>query len=112
MSRTVRLAAENDLPAMHAILAICGEDMHRNKGLSHWYPFRPFDYFKKEVAEARVYAIYENDFLVGTFYLTENPRAWYKREAWVNPDAKAVYLGGFGILPFMQGRGMGDERSR
>jgi GNAT superfamily N-acetyltransferase len=107
MNRHIAIAAENDLPALHAILTLCGEYMHRKQGMSHWYPFRSFEIFKPEVAEAEVYAIYEDDLLTGTFYLTPKARAWYSTVNWANPEAKALYFGGFGILPFSQGRGLG-----
>lgn len=105
--RHIQRAGENDLPAMHAILTICGEHMHRNQGMDHWYPFRGFDLFKSEVTEADVYGVYESGLLVGTFYLTPIPRSWYVADIWKNPLAKALYFGGFGILPFMQGQGIG-----
>lgn len=100
------IADAKDYHALHGLLQICGEHMHRTKGLSHWYPFRNFAYFEQEVAPAKVYAVYLDDFLAGTFYLSPLMRPYYEQVGWQATD-KALYLGGVGVLPFTQGRGVG-----
>ncbi|MGB7338912.1 MAG: hypothetical protein WBC91_08480 [Phototrophicaceae bacterium] len=107
MSLSLTLAAENDLSAMHGILSICGEHMFRKYKMSHWYPFRDFAAYQKEVEQADVYAVYDEGFLVGTFYVTPHMRPWYADVTWHNADHRALYLGGLGILPITQGWGTG-----
>lgn len=107
MSVSLTLANENDLSAMHGILSLCGEHMYRTQGMSHWYPFRPFEAFQAEVHSADVYAIYDDAVLVGTFYVTDRMRAWYAPVQWHDNTHHALYLGGFGVLPSAQGRGIG-----
>jgi GNAT superfamily N-acetyltransferase len=110
MSRTIRLANEDELPAMHAILTLCGEAMHRIQGLSHWYPYGSFEEFRQRVGIGKVYGLYEDEFLVGTFCLSVSipPYYFYPQIAWGNPEAKALYFSKFGILPVLQKRGLGS----
>lgn len=107
MSQSIRLVSEDELPVMHAILTICGEAMHRTQGMSHWHPYGNFERFMSQVADGRVYGVYEDDFLIGTFYLSETMPHYYASIVWEKPEAKALYGSHFGILPIVQKRGMG-----
>ncbi|MEO1290024.1 MAG: GNAT family N-acetyltransferase [Chloroflexota bacterium] len=107
MPLTLSPIVPDDLSTMHAILSICGEHMHRTQGMSHWYPFRPFEMYQRETQTADVYAIYDDAMLVGTFYVTATMRSWYESVQWHDNNHRALYLGGFGILPLAQGRGIG-----
>lgn len=98
---------DKDLSSMHAILSICGEHMFRTQNMSHWYPFRDFEKYQAETTSADVYAIYDDAMLVGTFYVTPKMRPWYADVNWQNSEHKALYFGGFGVLPLAQGRGIG-----
>ncbi|MGJ3239406.1 MAG: GNAT family N-acetyltransferase [Anaerolineae bacterium] len=100
-------AHQDDLSAMHAILTLCGEHMYRTQGMHHWYPFRDLEQYIVETRTADIYAIYDDQALVGTFYVTATMRSWYASVKWANPDHRALYLGGFGVLPLAQGRGIG-----
>ena len=104
--RIVRANA-NDISALHGILTICGEHYHRVHGLDHWYPFRDMKTFMKDVDTDYIYGIYDGDFLIGTFNLNPRARPYYPADIWMNADAKAWYLGGFAILPYKQGGGIG-----
>lgn len=101
------LVPESDLTSMHAILVLCAEHMHRAFGRSHWYPYRDFPAWISRVDAARVYGLYQGDYLIGTFNLTDTPRPYQNSVPWADPAAKAVYFGGFGILPSFQGIGAG-----
>jgi GNAT superfamily N-acetyltransferase len=107
MSLRLQKVGTQDMPVMYALLVLCGEHMHRTLGLSHWYPFRPYEVFQQHVDENRLYAIYSDQHLAGTFTLTEMPRPYYQIEMWAQPDAKALYFGLFGVLPAFQGEGVG-----
>jgi GNAT superfamily N-acetyltransferase len=108
MSQSIRLATEDDLPVMHAVLTICGEDMHRNQGMSHWHPYGSFERYKAQIVAGSVYGVYEDEFLIGTFYLSETMPHYYASIDWGDPEAKALYGSKFGILPVVQKRGMGQ----
>lgn len=105
------ITAPADIYAAHSLLVLCGEHMHRTQALDHWYPYRALDIFTAELerAQATVYTITDDktQSLVGTFYLSAIMRAWYSTVQWHNNTHKACYLGGFGILPIMQGQGLG-----
>ncbi|HEX2622234.1 MAG TPA: GNAT family N-acetyltransferase [Phototrophicaceae bacterium] len=107
MTFHLKLAVPDNHPALHAILVICGEHMHRTQGLSHWHPYRTFDDFMRLVDPQHFYAIYDDTYLIGTFHLTTSPRPYYDITKWANPAARAIYFGGFGILPHFQGKGAG-----
>jgi GNAT superfamily N-acetyltransferase len=104
---TIRLAEVVDLNAMHAILTLCGEYMHRAQAMHHWHPYSSFERWSARVDPARVYAVYDGDFLIGTFNLNDKPRDYQSRVAWANPAHRAVYFGGFGLLPMYWGGGLG-----
>jgi|GEM_PF-1126209 len=105
----IRLADAVDLNAMHAILTLCGEHMHRAQTMHHWHPYSPFDRWLSRVDPQRVYAIYDGDFLIGTFNLNDTPREYQTRVGWANLDHRAVYFGGFGLLPGYWGGGLGKQ---
>ncbi|MEL7435318.1 MAG: GNAT family N-acetyltransferase [Chloroflexota bacterium] len=112
MSYTLNIiTAPADIYAAHSLLVLCGEHMHRTQSLDHWYPYRGLDIFTAELehAQATVYTIIDDSTqaLIGTFYLSAVMRTWYASVQWQDASHKAVYLGGFGILPIMQGRGVG-----
>jgi GNAT superfamily N-acetyltransferase len=107
VSLSLERAADDDLPALHAILVLCGEHMARTQSLSHWYPFLSLDQFSQGIDSAHLYAVYEDQFLVGTFHLKTKPRPYYPAEYWADPDAKAFYFSALGVLPSFQGRGIG-----
>ncbi len=106
MQYTKRIAAVEDIGAVLGILSICGEHMHR-QGMDHWYPYRSREDFECLTVDAQIYILYADDFLIGTFYVTETSRSYYTRDMWREPDARAYYLGGVGILPMLQGQGAG-----
>lgn len=107
MTYQLQRVSEGDLPVMYSLLVLCGEHMHRTLGLTHWYPFRPYEVFLQQIDPDGVYAIYTDDLLAGTFALNSQPRAYYQAQMWAEPDAKALYFGMFGVLPVFQGQGIG-----
>lgn len=106
-SLRLALVPESDLTSMHAILVLCAEHMHRAFGRSHWYPYREFPAWISRVDPARVYGIYKDNYLIGTFNLTDTRRPYQREVVWADADARAVYFGGFGVLPPFQGIGAG-----
>lgn len=105
----IRLADSVDLNAMHAILTLCGEYMHRAQDMHHWHPYSPFERWVSRVDPKRVYAVYDGAYLIGTFNLNDTPREYQSRVDWVNPAHKSVYFGGFGLLPMYWGGGLGKH---
>lgn len=105
----IRLADPVDLNAMHAILTLCGEHMHRAQDMHHWHPYSSFERWSSRVDPNRVYAIYDGAYLIGTFNLNESPRDYQRQVAWANPAHRAIYFGGFGLLPTYWGGGLGKR---
>ena len=65
MALRLQKVGAQDMPVMYALLVLCGEHMHRTLGLSHWYPFRPYEIFQQQVDVNRLYAIYSDEYLGG-----------------------------------------------
>lgn len=107
MTLSYHLAEARDYHSLHGILQVCGEHMYRVQGLEAWYPYRGFDKYEAETQGAFVYKVLDDDLLVGTFYLQPTPRPYYTLNRWQNPEHTALYLGGVGVLPLMQGHGVG-----
>jgi GNAT superfamily N-acetyltransferase len=112
MTYQLQRVSQGDLPVMYALLVLCGEHMHRTLGLSHWYPFRPYDIFLQQIDVNEVYAIYSDEVLAGTFALNPQPRPYYQAHMWAQPEAKALYFGMFGVLPTFQKQGIGRWASQ
>lgn len=104
---TVRPALETDLAALVAILALAGEHMHRVQGLSHWYPFPAAERYAERAEGRQTYAVDSDDLLVATFDLSTKPERYHQMDQWPDGDVRAVYFGGFAVLPSYWGKGIG-----
>ena len=67
MTLRFQAAPSDQIPALHAILVLCGEHMYRTLGLKHWYPYMALDKFIEFSAGKDFYAVYDGDNLIGTF---------------------------------------------
>lgn len=106
---------DDDVHAAVGIMQLCGEHMHRTQKHDHWYPTYDVPTFRGQlVAAAASLHVVTLDwkYLVATFTLSQQPRAYYTPGIWHNPDAKAAYLGRLAVLPVMQGRGIGKQVMR
>lgn len=106
-SITVRPAADTDLAALVAILALAGEHMHRVQDMSHWYPFPPTERYEERAEGRQTYAVDAEGVLVATFDLSTRPERYHRMDQWPDGDVLAVYFGGFAVLPAFWGRGIG-----
>jgi len=95
-----------DIEEVHALLVMCGENMYKKLGLTHWYPYPTLDQFKKNVAAKTLYGVFTNNSAVATFNLTNEPRTYYADNLWLQ-KGKALYVGNLGITPHLQGSGLG-----
>jgi GNAT superfamily N-acetyltransferase len=105
---TLKKAASADIPQLHALLVACGKYMHETLGLSHWYPYLTLDNFIEVSVGHDLYSVYDDaETLIATFSTGTTPRPYYDITLWDDPQAKALYLGRFGVLPQYQHHGIG-----
>lgn len=107
MNYLLKKATDSDFVTLHNILVVCGEHMFKSLKLRHWYPYASLEKFKEKVKYSDVYCVFENEKMVATFSLSTTPRDYYKLSMWQDQNAKAIYLGNLGILPELQGKGLG-----
>ena len=100
-------AGEDDLPAAHALLLLCGEHMHRAQGMDHWWPWMPLDQFRVRATGRDTMLGIEGDQLVATWNTSTIPEPYHDLSLWPAPDAPALFLSAFGVLPAAWGRGVG-----
>lgn len=103
----IQKIADDCLPEAHALLAECGLFMHKTLKLQHWHPFMALAVFQERAKNLQVYGIYDEGKLIGTFNLSQKPRAYYTLDMWQDREAEAVYLGQLAIHPDYQGKKIG-----
>jgi GNAT superfamily N-acetyltransferase len=104
---TLEQATDTDIPQLHTLLVTCGKHMHETLGFTHWDPYLPLDEFIRVSAGHDLYGVYDAETLIATFSTGTTPRPYYDITLWENPQAKALYLGRFGVLPQYQHHGIG-----
>ena len=105
--RCERAAADAVAP-LQAILAACGADLRDRLGLRYWDPPYPLDQMQRDAVERAVYAVYAGEQLAATFTAgTTPPYSYYETADWLEPAARALYISRLGVLPELQGRGIG-----
>ena len=110
MSLRIEKAEANQYTSLYGIMALAGEHMHRVLGLSHWYPFGASDWYIRHCEGRIVYAVYQDDFLAGTFMLSTLPERYYTddmSEYWHDIHARSLYFSAFALLPSCQQQGIG-----
>jgi GNAT superfamily N-acetyltransferase len=96
------------IDALHAILAVCGRELHLRFGLAHWDPPYPLEQLREEAGTRALYAVRdENDLPVATFTLGPTPIPAYPASLWTPGSEPALYLNRLAVLPSLQGRGLG-----
>lgn len=103
-------ATDDQLTAIYSIMALAGEHMHRALNLSHWHPFPGTEPFIKRLGGHDVYAVYDENLLVGTFNISTIPEPYYTEDMsdyWIDASADATYFSGFALLPSHQQMGIG-----
>jgi GNAT superfamily N-acetyltransferase len=105
---SLKKAAAAEIPQPHTLLVTCGKHMHETLGFAHWDPYLPLDEFIRVSAGHDLYGVYDAETLVATFSTGTTPRPYYNMASlWDNLQAKALYLGRFGVLPQYQHHGIG-----
>ena len=104
-------ATDDQNTVVYSIMALAGEHMHRVLGLSHWHPFPSSDKFIPRFADHEVYLVQQDDLIVGTFNISEEPEPYYTEDMsayWADTHAKALYFSAFALLPSVQQKGLGS----
>jgi GNAT superfamily N-acetyltransferase len=111
MVLSIQPASEQQYTTLYGIMALAGEHMHRVLNLSHWYPFPNSDWFVKHCEGRNVYAVYQDELLVGTFMLSEKGEPYYTDDMsayWRDASAPSLYFSAFALLPAFQQQGIGS----
>jgi GNAT superfamily N-acetyltransferase len=108
MALRYRRATPDEVDALHAIVAACGEHLLAAHGLAHWVPAWPLERMRAEAAEREVWSVWDGERLVGTFTVGLTPIAAYRPEIWRDADP-ALYLNRLAVPPSLQGAGVGRE---
>jgi GNAT superfamily N-acetyltransferase len=101
-----KILPENIKP-VHEILRRCGNDMKERFDLDHWVPPFPIHLMQKNAEERLVYAVNNNEGLVGTFTISTKPLEYYLKDLWKYPDEQAIYVCHLAVVPERQGEGIG-----
>lgn len=100
-------ATSERLRAAHSVLLLAGEHMDRAQGMSHWWPWLPFDEFAGRVRGRDTVLATVGDQLVATWNTSTLPEPYHDLSVWPEPDAPALFLSAFGVLPGWWGLGVG-----
>lgn len=97
--------------AIHRVLAVCGLDLERRRGLAHWNPPYPIELLRNDAGKRDVYGVFEGLRLVGTFTVGTSAPRYYGRSkaAWDPRVAAGLYLARLAVLPPDQARGIGSR---
>jgi GNAT superfamily N-acetyltransferase len=105
--RCERVAADAVEP-LQAILAACGADLRDRLGLDYWDPPYPLEALRRDAVERAVYAVQAGGQLAATFTAgTTPPYSYFEAANWLEPAARALYISRLGVLPALQGQGIG-----
>ena len=105
--RVVPATDEQDLRAAHAVLLLAGEHMHRAQGMDHWWPWMTTEQFLARSDGRDTVLGLLDDVLVATWNTSTLPEPYHDLAVWPEPDAPALFLSGFGVLPGAWGGGVG-----
>jgi GNAT superfamily N-acetyltransferase len=96
-----------DADANYDVLRACGKDLKVRFGFTHWDPPIPKENFDQDVADGKVYSIFDEKQLIATITASPEPLEYFTFELWSNPTMKAMYVNHLGVLPEHQGKGVG-----
>lgn len=111
MTLSIKPAQPGQYKALYSVMALAGEHMHRVLKLSHWHPFPHSETFIAHLDGKEVFAIYEDEVLVGTFNISTQPEPYYHDDMsayWRDAAAPAMYFSAFALLPGYQQQGIGS----
>jgi len=107
MQLIIKEKSDAQIKPIYDLLLKCGKEMYDKYHLSHWHPFMSLEDFQSSMRHKNLFAVYNNDELVATFNLSDEPRDYYHESLWCDPNGKAMYLGHLGIDPTIQRKGIG-----
>lgn len=102
----IRLAKENDLPALYEMYQKMIEDMNHH-GINIWDELYPCSCFAHDIALNRLYIMEKQDHIVSAFCITSEAEG-EPMVQWQNQQAKAVYLDRLGVAVEEQHTGLGS----
>lgn len=98
---------DQDLRAAHALLLLCGEHMQRAQGMDHWWPWMTLEQFRARSAGRDTVLGLLGTHLVATWNTSTTPEPYHDASLWPEPEAPALFLSAFGVLPTQWGGGVG-----
>jgi GNAT superfamily N-acetyltransferase len=106
----IRRVGPDEVEEVHDILRQCGEDMKERFGLAHWIPPYPLNLMRQSAQEKRVYAVLDQNRVIGTFTIGAQVPSYYDQlgDIWGSMQARALYLNRLAVVPHLQGQGIGS----
>lgn len=102
-----RLAMKEDLPKLKTMYRKLIKNMYENQINIMWDDIYPYEFFKDDIINKRLYILNDNKKIVAAFALCDlNPGE--KSMRWKQFDGKALYLNRLGVNVNYLRRGMGS----
>lgn len=95
-----RLVITNDLPELKIMFDKIVKVMESNN-VFIWNEYYPFEEFENDIQNKNLYVVIDNDKIISAFGLFDNVSGLDCFE-WNDKNAKALYLGRFGVNPYFQ----------
>jgi len=98
---------EDEIKLIYNLMVRCGEHMHTQYSLDHWYPYMDEKTFINKIKGKKLYGVYRDGIPIASFNVSTEPRDYYFDSLWNFPAKKALYLGQLATDPALQSRGIG-----
>lgn len=102
-----RLAVATDLPKLKIMFDKIVSVMESNN-VFIWNEYYPFEEFENDIQNKNLYVVTDGDKIISAFGLFDNVSGSNCFE-WNDKNAKALYLGRFGVNPDYQSQGYGSK---
>lgn len=103
----LRLAEKNDLVKLEEMFASIVKEMNKN-GINIWNEYYPFEEFENDIDYQRLYLLVEEGSISSAFALFDEIEG-ENCFAWKDKNAKAKYIGRFGVNTDFRRRGIGSR---
>lgn len=103
----IRLATNKDLPNLKTMFDKIVSVMESNN-VFIWNEYYPYEEFENDIHNNNLYVVVDNSKIISVFGLFDNVSGFDCFE-WNDKNAKALYLGRFGVNPDYQNQGYGAK---